>query len=99
MENKSLGDPIGRFHRTFAVIFSLIFGNLDQALTAARRLHRRHARITGTLKADAGRYPKGSEYSATELSARQWVYATLTDTTVMAYELVLPELRVDERER
>ena len=31
-------DPIGRFHRTFRVMFAMDFGTLDQALAAARRL-------------------------------------------------------------
>ena len=36
-------DPIGRFRRTFKLMFTMVFGTLDQALGAARRLHRRHA--------------------------------------------------------
>jgi hypothetical protein len=39
---RTFTDPIGRFHRTFEVVFSLVFGALDQAFAAARRLHRRH---------------------------------------------------------
>src|SRR6516164_9103861 len=40
-------DPIGRLHRTFRVMFTMIFGTLDQALKGARQLRRRHAAITG----------------------------------------------------
>jgi uncharacterized protein (DUF2236 family) len=40
--SRTFTDPIGRFHRTFEVVFSLVFGALDQAFAAARRLHRRH---------------------------------------------------------
>src|SRR3712207_6130795 len=36
----TLADPIGRFHRTFEIMFTLVFGSLDQAVEAARRLHR-----------------------------------------------------------
>src|ERR1700758_1048891 len=36
-------DPLGRFHRTFNVAFTLVFGTLAQALAVARRLHLRHA--------------------------------------------------------
>src|SRR5215207_10533073 len=35
----TLADPIGRFHRTFAIMFTLVFGSLDQACAVARRLH------------------------------------------------------------
>ena len=31
-------DPIGRFHRTFNVMFTMVFGTPDQALAVARRL-------------------------------------------------------------
>ena len=34
--SRTLGDPIGRFHRTFAVVFTMVFGTVDQALSAAR---------------------------------------------------------------
>src|SRR3954464_1271705 len=46
----ALRDPVGRFHRTFEIVFTLVFGSLDQALTTSRRLHRRHAaNISGAL--------------------------------------------------
>jgi ER-bound oxygenase mpaB/B'/Rubber oxygenase, catalytic domain len=50
----TFADPIGRFHRTFSVMFTLVFGTLDQSLGAARRLHRGHAAIRGTLRSTAG---------------------------------------------
>src|SRR5262245_9523004 len=42
----AVANPVGRFHRTFGVMYTMAFGTLDQALEAARRLHRRHAGIT-----------------------------------------------------
>src|SRR4051794_33260301 len=45
----ALGDPIGRFHRTFQIVFTLVFGSLDQALSVSRRLHLRHAAVSGSL--------------------------------------------------
>src|SRR3954453_19129221 len=45
----ALSDPIGRFHRTFQIVFTLVFGSLDQALSVSRRLHLRHAAICGWL--------------------------------------------------
>ena len=32
--SKTVDDPIGRFHRTFAVVFTMVFGTHDQALLA-----------------------------------------------------------------
>jgi uncharacterized protein (DUF2236 family) len=92
-----LDDPAARFHRTFALVFRLIFGTLDQAFAAARDFDRAHARIEGVLKSNAGKFNSGTRYSASDLSARQWVGATLTETSVLTYELVFGELAAGER--
>src|SRR6266480_708677 len=47
--SRTFADPIGRFRRTFDIVFSMVFGSLDKALSAAGRLHRRHAMIVGHL--------------------------------------------------
>src|SRR6266496_6660865 len=97
--SRTLGDPVGRFHRTFGVVFSLVFGSLEQAIAAARRLHRRHAAIQGHLCSAVGPFPAGSGYQANELAALQWVHATLTETALLMHDLVLGPLRHEERER
>jgi uncharacterized protein (DUF2236 family) len=92
-------DPVGRFPPTFKTMFTMVFGSLDQALGVARRLHRRHAAVTGALPHQAGSFPAGSRYWANETSALLWVHATLVDTALMAHELVLPPLTPQERDR
>jgi len=94
----TFADPIGRFHRTFSVVFSTVFGSLDQSLGAARSLHRRHAEIEGRLPAAAGRFPAGSPYCANAVPALRWVHATLIETALRAYELVLPPLTPEQHE-
>jgi uncharacterized protein (DUF2236 family) len=93
----AFADPIGRFHRTFGVVFAMVFGDLAESLTAARHLHRRHATITGTLPSAAGPFAAGSTYFANSVPALRWVWATLIDTALLAYELALPPLSPDER--
>ncbi len=95
----ALADPIGRFHRTFQIVFTLVFGTLDQALKTSRRLHRRHTSVTGTMPERMGPYPAGSRYLAHEASALMWVHATLVDTALVSYELVLPPLTPEARAR
>ena len=92
-------DPVGRFHRTFSTVFAMVFGALDQSTSAARRLHRRHASITGQLPWSAGPFPAGSTYCANAIAALRWVYATLIETALIAYELVLPPLTSQQREQ
>ncbi|MBV9816013.1 MAG: DUF2236 domain-containing protein [Alphaproteobacteria bacterium] len=97
--SRSLTDPVGRFHRTFDIVFTMVFGTTDQALAAARRLHGRHAAIAGRLTEDAGDFPAGSPYRANDVGALRWVHATLTATALLSYELVCPPLAAEDRER
>ena len=87
-------DPIGRFHRTFARVFAMVYGDLDSALAAARGVHRIHEHVTGTLPAAAGPFAAGSRYDANLPEALLWVHATLWDTSIAVYELVLGALPV-----
>jgi uncharacterized protein (DUF2236 family) len=72
-------DVVGRFQRTFRHIFAMVFGELPDALAAARRVHAVHSRIHGTL-------PDGTAYHANDPHALHWVHATLVDTVVVVRE-------------
>jgi uncharacterized protein (DUF2236 family) len=97
--SRVFADPLGRFHRTFNVTFTMVFGSLEQALASSRRLYRRHTSVTGVLSEAAGSFPPASPYCANEVAALQWVHATLTETALLAHDLVLPQLADDERDR
>ena len=92
-------NPIGRFHDTFRIVFTMIFGSLDQAMAAARHLHALHTRIRGEMQEDVASYRRGSHYEANEIGALRWVYATLIESAVLAYECALGPLAADEREQ
>src|SRR5436309_7254512 len=94
----TFANPVGRFHRTFSTVFTMVFGTLAQSLEAARRLHHRHASIRGTLRSAAGPFPEGSLYCANEASALRWVHETCADRDGTAYALVLPALTQEQRE-
>jgi len=95
----ALSDPIGRFHRTFEIIFTLVFGSLEQALATSRRLHRRHAGISGHLPETLGPYVEGSPYLANDVPALMWVHATLVETALAIHDLVLEPLGTEPRAR
>ncbi|MCA6109510.1 oxygenase MpaB family protein [Bradyrhizobium cenepequi] len=97
--SRTFADPIGRFHRTFDVVFTMVFGSLDNALAAARHLHRRHATIVGHLPEAIGPFASGSPYCANEVAALRWVHATLVETALMVHDMILPPLSAEERER
>lgn len=90
--------PLARFHNTFRVVFTMIFGTLSQALAASRHLYQLHTRIKGELPERVAGYPKGSPYEANEVNALLWVYATLIESAVLAYDSLLPPLSDSERE-
>jgi uncharacterized protein (DUF2236 family) len=81
-----LEKPIARFHNTFRVVFTMIFGSLDQAIRASRSLHELHTRIRGELDAAVAGYAAGSGYQANHIPALRWVFATLIESAVIAYE-------------
>jgi len=93
-----LNDPLARFHNTFRVVFTMIFGTLDQALAASRHLYHLHTRIQGELPESVAAYARGSHYEANEVNALVWVYATLIESALIAYDTVLPPLSFAERE-
>jgi uncharacterized protein (DUF2236 family) len=94
-----LAKPIVRFHNTFRIVFTMIFGSLGQAMAAARHLHALHTRIRGELLEGVAAHAQGSHYEANDISALIWVYATLVESAVLAYETVRPPLTAPERDR
>lgn len=80
-----LGNPIARFHNTFRIVFTMVFGSLDQALAAARHLHRLHTGIRGEMPGQVAGWAQGTHYEANEVAALRWVYATLVDSAGAAY--------------
>ncbi|RXH35151.1 MULTISPECIES: oxygenase MpaB family protein [Bradyrhizobium] len=97
--SKTLADPIGRFHRTFDIVFAMVFGSLDRALLSSRQLHRRHSMIVGKMPETVGLFAAGSRYCANDIPSLRWVHATLVESALMAHELVLPPFSAEERER
>jgi uncharacterized protein (DUF2236 family) len=76
-------DARGRFQRTFANVFAMAFGELDQAFRAARRVHAIHTRVHGVIDEDVGRWPRGTRYHANDVDSLFWVHATLVDTALL----------------
>jgi len=90
-------DPVGRFHRTFRVVFTMVFGSTDQALGMARALHSLHSGIRGTVKLSDDSAAK--PYAANQRGALIWVMATLWDTAVKCHEHLVHPLTPEEREQ
>lgn len=91
-------DPLERFHNTFRVVFTMIFGTLEQALASSRYLYQLHTHVQGEISESVAAYARGSHYEANEVEALRWVYATLVESALLAYESVLPPLSLAEQQ-
>jgi uncharacterized protein (DUF2236 family) len=80
--SRTRADVLGRFQRTFRNVFAMVFGELDDAFAAARRVHAIHARIHGAIPSTIGAWQAGTAYHANDVDALRWVHATLVDTTL-----------------
>ncbi|MBX3252036.1 MAG: DUF2236 domain-containing protein [Myxococcales bacterium] len=92
-------DPVGRFQRTFENVYAIVFGDLEGAVKASRRVRAIHERITGVLAEDAGRWRAGDRYAANDEDALLWVHATLIRTAVEVYERSIGRLSTTEKDR
>ena len=97
--SQAKNDPLGRFERTFKHVHAMLFGDLESAITSARRVHAFHQKIRGTIGETSGTYTKGTFYQANDEHALLWVHATLWESSVTAYELFFHPLGPDEKER
>jgi uncharacterized protein (DUF2236 family) len=86
--SRTRADVVGRFQRTFRNVFAMVFGDLDDAFAAARRVHTIHTRVHGTIPDAAGSWPAGTPYHANEVDSLRWVHTTLVDTTIAVRELI-----------
>jgi uncharacterized protein (DUF2236 family) len=80
-------DFVGRARRTLATTYDVIFGDLETALRVARRVHGLHRRIVG------------DGYRANDPELLRWVLATLIDTAVLTYEVLVHPLTPGEKKQ
>lgn len=91
-------DSTGRARRTYTAVFAMIYGNLDQAMAAAKQTHRVHSKIEGSLQNSSGHFAVGTHYQASEAHAMFWIHATMWDTFARVYQLFVRPLNADELE-
>ena len=95
--SRTMEDPLSRFRGTFTNVFTMVYGSLDQVIDSSLRVHNIHQKIVGNIEANAGEFHKGSYYQANEVQSMIWVHATLWETSVKMYELILGPLSEQEK--
>ncbi len=84
-------EPIARLYGTLRAIYSFAFDDAEQAARIVAGVDRVHAGVRGTTT-------EGTSYSALDPHLKLWVYATLIDSSLLAYESFVAPLRAAERE-
>jgi len=94
-----LSDPLGRSYRTVEFTQILAFGSRDEVHAIARHVNRLHRHVTGALGAEAGPYVAETAYHAQDPTLLLWVYATLVDSALAVYPLLVgPISRAEQRQ-
>lgn len=92
-------DPHGRGERTFKAVGAMVFGDLDMALRAARRVHAVHGSVKGEMSVRVGAFEPGTCYDANQVEGLLWVFATLWETSALIYDMFVAPMSDDDRER
>lgn len=91
-------DPFRRTMHTFLLGQLLTFGTTSAARLAARTINRLHTHVQGTLPEQAGGHASGTSYFARDPRLLLWVHATLADTILLLYPMLVGPLTVEEQD-
>jgi uncharacterized protein (DUF2236 family) len=97
-----LTDPPGRprrLWRTLNVMFDLTFGQPAEVQRAADAINAVHDRVHGELRAAAGPFAAGHQYSAHDPELLRWVHCTMLEVFPRTYRLYVGPLSDEEWDR
>ena len=92
----------GRLHRldrTLRAMLALTFGSTEEAEGAAKAIRAVHTRVHGHLASAEGVFPAHTRYTAEDPALLTWVHATLLDSYLLTYELLVGPLAPEEGDR
>ena len=89
-------DAFGRAQRTFSSMYTLFFGDVDQSIHAGKKLNRMHYYIRGSIVKKNG---STRSFCANDPDLLLWVWATLIDSPIVAYEKLYRKLSKAEKEQ
>ncbi|MGE0705896.1 MAG: oxygenase MpaB family protein [Vicinamibacterales bacterium] len=95
---RGASDYARRAYGTIGAMLRLTFGTDAEAAATAARINAIHARVQGTLRHRAGRFPPGTPYAASDPALLLWVHATLVESLPLAYERFVGPLSPAEKD-
>ena len=90
---------MARLRSTVGAMLALTFGDDDAAVDAAARINAVHDRVHGEIPGPAAAFDRGHRYSAHDPELLRWVHATLLESVLLAYELLVVPLTDAEKDR
>ncbi len=84
-------DPLGRLRDTLEAIYGFAFEDARRVERIVHGINALHGRVHGST-------PDGDAYSALDPHLLLWVYATLIDSSLLAYDTFVQPLEPGERE-
>src|SRR5947209_16072295 len=91
-------EPFRRLAATAKTFETIFFGTRAEADRVLETVARMHRTVIGVLPEDAGPYPAGTVYSATDPQLMLWTVAVMADSAQVFYELLVARMRCEERE-
>ena len=88
-----------RLYRTSMAAAAITFGSRDFALRTVESINQIHRRVHGVLRSQVGVFPPGTRYDANDPELKLWVLSTITDSTLLVYDLFVSPLSDNERQR
>lgn len=90
--------PLKRLHRTLELTLGMVFGTQQEVQDAASSINAAHRPAHGTLHETVGSYPAQTPYHARDPKLAMWVFTTLVEGAITAYETFLRPLTPEERQ-
>jgi uncharacterized protein (DUF2236 family) len=88
-----------RLRHTVRAMLRLAFGDAATAERTIAGIRAIHRRVHGHLREPVGRFPAGHPYSAEDPALLLWVHATLIESVILVYDLLVGPITAADRDR
>jgi uncharacterized protein (DUF2236 family) len=89
---------VGRARRTVSAMLALTFGGEAASRAVISHITAIHDQVHGKLGEEAGMFPPETFYCARDPHLLLWVHATMLDSSLLAYELFVGPLTIEEKD-
>jgi uncharacterized protein (DUF2236 family) len=95
----SAGASFRRLRQTVDAMLAITFGTSTERAQSLDDIRVVHRRVHGRLSEPCGVFPAGTRYSAEDSELLVWVHATLVESILLVYEMLVAPLSPAERDR